>query len=91
MDVTPLVKGVCLQIIDAALDDVQVSFTGEQPRVPLLVADAAVAFIVRLDFGQLDLVDESAAMAVSTVCLESIFGHGVSRCLRIVGRMDGTG
>ena len=68
MDEPALVKGVRCQLIDAALDDIQL--VRDQVRVALLAADAAVALGVRGDLGQLGFVDEGPAVAVASIRLE---------------------
>jgi hypothetical protein len=55
----------------------EVILAGEHPEVALAGADAAVALCRALDLGDLDLVDEGGAVAVSAVVLE--FGHLVLR------------
>lgn len=64
-----LPESIATQSLDISLDHLEVLLPGEHPQIALTDANAAIAFTDRRDLRDLNLVDECAAVAVSTVSL----------------------
>lgn len=69
-------KFICREIIQVALDDLHGASGRENEKIAFLEADATATLHRALDFGDLGLIDEGAAMAVAAVRLRWCLGLG---------------